>query len=247
MHLKLISCNVFMREACYCVSRSPHVIDVEFTELGEHVHSGLLRETIQSKIDAADADGKYDAILLLFGLCGNAAVGLQARNTQLVIPRAHDCCTILLGSTKTFRENFEDNPSRPFSSAGYMERGNYFLRTQEEGTAILYGDGYAEMVKQYGEEDAKYVWETMHPEALESHDKKAVFIDLAETTHLGYSEAFRMKAEEEGKEYVRLEGSMRLIAGLVNADWEPADYLVVPPGKKTAGVYDWTEIVRAEG
>lgn len=245
MILKLIACNVFMREACHCIARTPHIVDVEFTELGEHVHSSMLRETIQAKIDAADATGRYEAILVLFGLCGNSAVGLQARTTKLVLPRAHDCCTVLLGSTKMFREHFEDNPSRPFSSVGYMERGSYFLRTEDEGTTILYGDGYAELVRQYGEEDAKYVWETMHPETHDTHDKKAVFIDLPETAHLGASEEFRKKAEAEGKEYVRLEGSMRLIANLINGQWDPADYLIVEPGKKTVGVYDWTEIVRA--
>ena len=34
MLLKLIACNVFMREACLCIARSPHVIDVDFLELG---------------------------------------------------------------------------------------------------------------------------------------------------------------------------------------------------------------------
>ena len=76
MLLKLISCNVFQREASWCIARSPHVIDVEYTELGEHVRSAGLREIIQGKIDATEASGKaYDAILLLFGLCGNATIG----------------------------------------------------------------------------------------------------------------------------------------------------------------------------
>ena len=124
MLLKLISCNVFQREASWCVARSPHVIDTEYTELGEHVRSAGLRQIIQDKIDATEASGKtYDAILLLFGLCGNSTVGLQARRTRLVIPRAHDCCTILLGSRAKFTEHFGAAPSTPFSSAGYIERG----------------------------------------------------------------------------------------------------------------------------
>jgi hypothetical protein len=98
---------------------SAHVIDADFTEVGEHIHSDTLRSAIQSKIDAAEQSGRnYEAILLLYGLCGNACVGLRARSSRLVIPRAHDCCTILLGSKKRFRELFEDNPSTPFSSTG---------------------------------------------------------------------------------------------------------------------------------
>jgi magnesium chelatase family protein len=58
-------------------------------------------------------------------------------------------------------------------------------------------------------------------------------------------ERFREQAEAEGKEYVLLEGSLRLIRNLVLGEWDESDFLVVPTGCKTSGVYDWTEIVRA--
>ena len=245
MRLKLISCNVFMREACQCIARTPHVIDVEFTELGEHIHSETLRATIQGRIDAAEASNKgYDAILLLFGLCGNAGVDLHARNTPLVIPRAHDCCTILLGSRETFAEHFADNPSTPFSSAGYMERGDYFLRVEEGQATMHFGDAYAALVEQYGEEDARYIWEAMHP-AQPGRDR-AVFIDLPETAHLGYREQFTERVTAEGKTPVYLDGSLSLIARLIDGQWDAADFVIVPPGRHTVGVYDWTEIMRAE-
>jgi len=247
MLLKLVSCNVFQREACWCIARSPHVVDVEFTELGEHARSDGLRKTIQAKIDAADAGPRrYDAILILFGVCGNAGIALQARKTRLVMPRAHDCCTILLGSKETFRQHFEADPSTPFGSAGYVERGSYFMRTADGGSQVYYGDEYAEYVRRYGEDDARYVWEQMHPPSAPAGDHRAVFIDLPQTSHLGCAEVFRRKAEAEGKQYVRLEGSIRLIANLIMGRWDEADFLIVEPGQQTAGVYDWVEIVRAK-
>ena len=107
MRLKVIACNVFTREVCLCIARSPHVIDVEFTELGEHINCAQLREAIQERIDATDLSAKnYEAVALAYGLCGNSIVGLTARQTPLVIPRAHDCCTILLGSKQKFQEHF---------------------------------------------------------------------------------------------------------------------------------------------
>ena len=245
MRLKLIACNVFLREACLCVARSPHLIDPEFTELGEHVHPETLRASLQARIDAAEASGKnYDAILLLFGLCGNAGVGLVARNTRLVLPRAHDCCTILLGSRARFKEQFGENPSQPFSSSGYFERGDYYLRVEDGETKMHFGDGYAALVEQYGEDNAKFIWESMHP-ALPETENKAVFIDLPETAALGYADQFKAKVEADGKKYVRLEGSLTLIRQLIDGVWDPADFLVMEPGHKTVGVYDWTEIVRA--
>ena len=245
MHLKLISCNVFQREASWCIAHSPHVIDPEFTELGEHARSAGLRQIIQERIDANEGSGKtYDAILLLFGLCGNATVGLQARKTQLVIPRAHDCCTILLGSRAKFTEHFGEAPSTPFSSVGYLERGDYFLRTNDEGVAgVQTGDAFANLVEKYGEEDARYIWAEMHPD---HGDKRAVFIDLPETSHLGYAAKFQAKAEAAGKEAVELPGNIRLIANLLNGEWDPKEYLIVPPAGAIDGVYDWDEVIRVK-
>ena len=244
LRLKLIACNVFQREACLCLVDTPHLVDVEFLELGEHARSGVLREKLQARIADADAaPTPYDAILLLYGLCGNATAGLRAGRTPLVLLRAHDCATILLGSKAAFKTHFGDNPSRPFGSVGYLERGDYFLRAADGNTALIVGDNaYAAYVEQYGEEDAKFIWESMHPK---SADDSAVFIDIPETAALGAAETFRHKAEAEGKRFVPLTGNLRLIRNLIHGRWDAADYLTVQPGETIAGVYDWDEIVRA--
>lgn len=246
--LKLIACNVFMREAAWCVTSSPDVVDVEFTELGEHSRPENLRAILQSRVDAVEASGKkYDAVMLLFGLCGNSTVGLQARSTQLVIPRAHDCCTILLGSRQRFVEHFGDNPSTPFSSAGYLERGEYFLRTNDDGSQSVQtggsGDTLKAYIEQYGEEDGRFIYEQMHPQIVGDH--KAVFIDLPETRALGYAEQFLQKATAAGKQAVRLDGDIRLIRNLIHGHWNADEFLIVPPGGKIQGVYDHDQVMRA--
>jgi hypothetical protein len=246
LNLKLIACNVFLREACLCVGRSPHVFDVEFVELGEHIHPEKLRATIQAAIDRCESSPRaYDAIVLLFGLCGNAGLGLQARSVPLVMPRAHDCCTVLLGDKRRFQELLGDAPSTPFSSAGYMERGDYFVRVEEGEYRVRYGDADAEMVAQYGEENARDIWETMHPPGLEDGSKQALFIELAELAHLGYERRFAEQAAAEGLAYRRVDGSPRLISNLLSGQWDPGDFVVVQPGQRTEGVYDFEEIVRA--
>ncbi|MCY2930287.1 MAG: DUF1638 domain-containing protein [Planctomycetota bacterium] len=247
MLLKLIACNVFWREACHCLARSPHTVDAEFLELGEHIRPDVLRQAIQARIDQAAGGVKgYDAVLLLYGLCGNAGVGLRARTQTLIIPRAHDCCTILLGDRERFRQHFQENPSMPFSSAGYMERGSYFLRTSEDGqSAVAYGDQFAALVDQYGEDDAKFIWESMHPKAMESVNNKVVFIDVPETGGLGFRERFGEQARAEGKVCIELPGSLDLIRRLVNGEWDAGEFLTVAPGEQTTGVYDWTEIIRS--
>ncbi len=245
--LKLISCNVFQREACWAVAQAPQAIDLEFLELGEHANSANLRGKLQAAIDAADATDRYQAILLLFGVCGNATVGLQAGKTMLVMPRAHDCCTILLGSRKKFQEEFGAAPSTPFSSSGYVERGSYFMRTDDGLNTVAYGNVLAEYEQKYGKENAQYIWETLHPkDANQSQNHRAVFIDLPQTAHLRLAERFQEEAQKAGKEYQRMQGDIRLIRDLIWGRWNPEDYLLVKPGERIAGVYDFDEVVRAQ-
>ena len=243
LHLKLVACNVFQREACWSLTRTPHLVDPDFVELGMHVQPARLREVLQARIDTEDAgDIRHDALLLLYGVCGNAAVGLTARRTPLVIPRAHDCATVLLGGVKRYLEVFGDNPSRPFSSIGYLERCLETYRT-EGGWGQVAGSTYEDFVEKYGEDNAKYIWQTLHPVYA---DEPALFIDIAETS----SACAMARAEErltaDGRGWSVVKGDIGMIHRLIGAEWNPREFLVVPPGESVAGVYDMDEVVRAE-
>jgi hypothetical protein len=246
MYLKLIACNVFLREFCTVVATSPHTFDIEFTEKGDHEKSDVLRKIIQEKIDAAENSGKaYDAILLGYGLCGNALAGVSGHRIPLVIPRAHDCCTIFLGSKKKFFEYFKDNPSRPFSSTGYMERGDSSINSSESRGALGLNQSFEEYVALYGEENARYIMETLAPASDIGKEKEVVFIDIPETSFLGYAEKCRGEAEEKKKEFILLPGDLGIIRRLVNGEWDDDEFLRLPPGQKITPLYDWVEIIRA--
>jgi hypothetical protein len=252
MVFKLIACEVFYREVCLSVATSPHRVDLEFTEKNAHERSDALRAIVQSRIDAAEAGSvAYDAILLGFGLCGNSVLGVSAAKTRLVMPRAHDCCTIFLGSRKVFKEHFAANPSLPFSSVGYMERGTSWIH---DASAILVpglNKQFEEYVALYGEENAKYIMETLtssQEQALtDAKDDRVVFVDVPELAHLGFAEKARAEAEASGRKFVLLPGDMRLIRGLVAGDWSDEEFLALEPGERIGGVYDWDRIVKAEG
>jgi hypothetical protein len=251
MVLKLIACEVFYREICHCVADSPHRVDIEFTEKNAHEKSDLLRATVQARVDAAEQGQiAYDAILLGFGLCGNGVLGVGARRTRLVLPRAHDCCTIFLGSRAAFKEHFADNPSLPFSSVGYMERGTSWIHDASTVSVPGLNKQYEEYVALYGEENAKFILETLtasNEAALgDRTDNRVVFVDVPELSGLGFAEKAQAQAEAAGKRFVKLQGDMRLIRGLVHGAWDPSEYLVLEPGQRIGGVYDWEEIVRAE-
>jgi hypothetical protein len=239
---KLICCNVLQREMAAANSVSHNVIDPEFLELGLHETPEDLRSRLQGRIDAA-GEG-CDAILLGYGLCGNGAAGVRARGLPLVLPRAHDCCTMLLGSRAAFLERFGPNLSASWSSAGYIERGSTYFRSSELGRSIVgHGLEYEELVARYGEDNARYVWDSLHPESAE---KELRFIEMPETEGLGYRELMRSKAAEEGKEFVLLRGDSRLLRALLAGGWDEEEFLVVPPGKAIVGVYDHDRVVAAE-
>lgn len=246
MYFKLIACDVLTREVSYCIAGTPHTVNVEFTEKGQHEDSDRLRLLLQEKIDrSAGNRTPYDAILLAYGLCGNATVKLEARNTRLVLPRAHDCCTIYLGSRQRFKELFSDNPSRPFSSAGYMERGDSYLHDGDTGRFLGLDRSYEDFVAQYGEENARYIMETLTRSRDAHTDGKVIYIDVPETSREEYASLCREKAEKEGRQFLRVEGDIRLIHQLVEGSWNPEEFLIVEPGQKTRAVYDWEEIIRA--
>ena len=121
MWLKCITCEALARPVYLCAARSPHIVDVELLQRGLHNQPADLRTRLQALIDVAQSRS-YDAVLLAYGLCGQATAGLIARNVPLVIPRAHDCITLFLGSRLRYRDQFENYPGTYWYSQDYIER-----------------------------------------------------------------------------------------------------------------------------
>ncbi len=242
MYLKLIACNVLLREIYREVATSPHTFDLYFTEKGDHEKSDRLRAIIEGEIQKAEESGKlYDAILLGYGLCGNATVGLGSSKFSLVLPRAHDCCTLFLGSKQKFQELFASNPSRPFATPGYMERSADTFQTTSTRQFLGLDKSYDEYVALYGEENAQYIMETLSPKTKD--DTMIVYIAMPGTESLGWEDKCRREAQREGKGFLRVEGDPRLIHKLIHGEWDSEEFLIVPRGQKIAPVYDWEEVV----
>jgi hypothetical protein len=90
-------------------------------EKGLHdVGTKKMSAMLQSEIDKVDAE-KYDMILLCYGLCNNGICNLHS-SLPIVIPRAHDCITLLMGSKEKYKDYFEKIPGTFFLSSGRHER-----------------------------------------------------------------------------------------------------------------------------
>jgi hypothetical protein len=245
MFLKVIACEIALREIAFVASQSRHLVDLEFLAQGLHDHPNLGREAVQKQIDAVPS-GKYDAILLGYALCGNILSALQARDTQLVIPRGHDCITFFLGSMERYQRLSEARPGSYYYTSGWLEclrrRGErappmnlQFLPTRaglNTGSESI----YEEWVKKYGEERAQYLMEVMGQWA-ESYTH-GVLIDFDFTKPLHLHEEVEAICERRGWRFEQIEGDLHLLERWLNGEWDAGSFLVVPPGQKVVPSYD---------
>ncbi len=124
MRLKCLSCEVLARAVYLCAAQSPHTVDIELLRYGLHDAPSDLRVKLQAQIDASEGQG-YDGIVLGYGLCGKATEGLQAKEVPLVLPRAHDCITLFLGSRQRYQQEFDRHPGTYWFAYDYVERGKH--------------------------------------------------------------------------------------------------------------------------
>jgi len=246
MLIKFICCDVFARIACELVSKSPHIVDLEFLPMLAHDEPKKLNALIKEKIEAsiAASSRRYEAVILGYGLCGNSVVGLSCP-VPLVIPRAHDCCAVFMGGKENFISAFGDIFSARWSATGYYERCqglNYLYGVQQHASYKTSAE-YMGYVEQYGEDNADYIWETMHP-GIETDE--AVYIKVDGFEYSNAFENYKNDIERSGKTLKLVEGDISLLKALINGEWDDKRFLVVPPGKTIAGVYDMDNVVCAE-
>lgn len=238
MRLKLISCEIFFREICAAVARSPHTVDIEFLPKGLHDigQQGMLQR-LQEAVDRVDGS-RYEAILLGYALCNNGIVGLTARSVPIVIPRGHDCITLFMGGRQRYKEYFDSHPGVYFLTSGWIERG------QETGElrqlSIQHQTGmdltYEELVAKYGEDNAKFLYEELcNP--LKNYSQYT-YISMGLEAEERFEVQAREKAATQGWAFEKLDGDPSLLERFVNGPWEDGEFLTLRPGRHVTALYD---------
>ncbi|MDR1604658.1 MAG: DUF1638 domain-containing protein [Gracilibacteraceae bacterium] len=243
MRLKLFACKVLYREISFLSYNSPHILDVTWLRQGFHDTPELLRKLLQDSIDAVDEgrdpcsyknnetqDSQFDAILLGYGLCCNAIVGVVSRRHPLVIPRGHDCITLLLGSKEEYKRQQDFMRNRGFwYSGGWLEN---CLMPGKERTDTL-----RERYRQkFGPKKADFLLD-MEQSWINDYDY-AAFIDWPELKNADNIRYAQKCANELGWQMRLIPGSSFLLYDFVNGNWRDEDFLVVPPGQQVAPSYD---------
>jgi hypothetical protein len=238
MRLQFIVCKVMQREAYFCAARSRNIVDVVLMPQGLHNEPDKLRIEVQAALDrTCDIQGRqYDASLLGYGLCSNGIVGLSA-GIPIVVPRGHDCITLLLGSKERYREYFDSHRGVYWYSPGWIEGG-------KQPSKELYEQTLREYEQKYGRDNARYLMETEQGWIKEYN--WAAYVDSGPAGSDQYKKYTRQCAEFLGWTYDQLAGDPGLMQRLVNGEWNESEFLLVRPGQKVAEDLTSTNIIKAE-
>jgi hypothetical protein len=235
MRLKSLTCDALARPIYFCAARSAKIVDVQLVE--RHLHKPEeIRGRLQQLIDASEGQ-PYEAIALAFGLCGQATSGLVARSIPLVIPRAHDCITLFLGSRKRYKDEAEKEPGTFWYSQDYLERKS------DDSTALSMGATtdadlqtmYEKYILKYGRAKADRLMAVMSE--WMTHYKRAVYLDLGLGNGSAAEAEARADAVRRNWQFERIAANLDLFQRLLNGQWED-DFLIVQPGQKIAMSYD---------
>ena len=235
MRLAAITCDMLARPVEHLAASSPHEVSVTRLSAALHAEPLSLRERIQALVD--DADPEADATVLAYGLCGGATAGLEARAVPLVLPRAHDCATIFLGSRERYQREHEAVPGTYWYTQDQLERGNA-LRGWLLGDAARSEDAMAtrrDYTARFGPDNAAYLMEVLGE--WQTRYERGAFLD----TGLGAPDEAAARAQEEserrGWRFERVPADLDLLRRLLHGEWDD-DFAIVAPGERLAMSYD---------
>jgi hypothetical protein len=246
VRLKLIACKVLCREISRICAESENYIDVTYLRQGYHNEPAKLREALQREIDRVDSgndahtcavdERDFDAVLLGFGLCSNGTAGVSSQKYPLVMPRAHDCITLLLGSADRYRKIFDECSGGVYwYSCGWIENCPMPCQKTEQMNFERYKE-------KYGADNASYLVGSDNMTLRSYH--RAAFIDTGVKTR-ECAEITREAAEYYGWEYKQYQGSQKLLTDFLGGNWDNERFLKLPPRCFASPSYDGA-IVKAE-
>jgi hypothetical protein len=206
--ITVIACATVIEEM---MPHLPPDVQYEVLDFGLHVNPEALRSSLQQAIDTASETA--ETIILGYGLCSQAVVGLRANDCTLVVPKVDDCIAIFLGSGEAYKAQAHSEPGTYYLTKGWIEAGDSPF------------DEYDSLVEQYGEERARWLIARI----LKNYTRLAL-INTGQYELERYRDYSRHTAERFGLRYEEIPGSDALIKRLLHGPWD-GDFVVARPGE----------------
>jgi hypothetical protein len=179
-----------------------------WVESGLHLVTDSLRRRLQEELERISGAGR---VLMAFGFCGNAVVGLKSGDHQLIIPKVDDCITLLMGS-KENRERCNGQGGIYFLTKGWLD-----------GEVNIWKE-YQVVLARYGPERTSRIFKTML-----AHYK---FLGLIDTGAYDLHRLLPQAQEICGAlklELITLQGSDLYLRRLLSGPWTDDRFIIVPP------------------
>jgi hypothetical protein len=234
--IALIACSVFEREIALLTHGAEHIVETRWFEIGLHDRPDVLRATLQQHLDEVDARGDIEAVILAYGLCGRGTAGLRPQRHKLVIPRAHDCITVFMGSKEAYAEHQRRCPTCYYYSPGWNRSRR--VPGPEKIAALK-----TELAKKFDADDVEFLLETER-EQWAQHDT-ATYLDLGTDDAEREADYARRCAEWLGWKFERIHGDAALLRDLLWGNWDDARFQIVEPGMQLGQSAD-ASVLRAE-
>lgn len=206
--MKIIACATVIEELTPLL---PPEVECQELDFGLHVNPDRLKESLQDAIDATPAS--TETIVLGYGLCSQAVVGLRSHTCTLVVPRVDDCIGIFLGSDESYKQQATSTPGTYYMTKGWIEGGDGPFAE------------YDQMVERYGKEKAAWLMEQML-----GHYTRLALINTGQYELERYRAFAKQTAQRFGLRYEEIQGSTTLLKKMVHGPWDD-DFVVVPPGE----------------
>ena len=221
----VITCAVLEAEIEHFARDLSHIRHVEILQQGLHNEPDRLRSELQAAIDRVEArDGPLDAIVLGYGLCSRGIEGVRTQRAKLVIARAHDCITILLGSKQRYAQYVQENPGTYWYSIGWNKHHTPPGKDRYEKL-------YQQYCEKYGQDNAEYLME-QEQHWFRTYDR-ATFVELSigRTDLTAEKQYTQSCAQWLDWSYDHQVGDPRLLSELLSGPWRDEDFLVLEPGQ----------------
>lgn len=234
---RLIACEILRDEFEYLLSKrdeTPNLPQVEAEFLPKGLHDVSIQErknALEKAVREADLSGKYDAILLGYGVCGRGIIGLSASRTPLVVPRVHDCISLLFGGLEAYENYFFAHPGTYFETIGWQRLGDDLTQFPPDSIQAQCGAGesLASFCEKYGPENGKYLWETLGD--MTRNYTRLTFLKTVPKMEDECVKKARTKALKNEWSLDVLSGNLILLQNLLDGNWKKKFFLVLPPGK----------------
>ncbi|MDD2362000.1 MAG: DUF1638 domain-containing protein [Oscillospiraceae bacterium] len=240
MRIHIIACRVLTRELSYYASQSPHTVDITWLPQGLHDTPEKLRQMLKESLDDMHLQKEKqmikhwpDYIVLGYGLCSNGIVGIESRDTPLIIPKTDDCIALFLGSQKRYLELFNKYNGTYWLNNGWIETA--FVPSKE-----MLKKRYDEYIELYGEDNAEYL--TEQDKLWANNYNTCGYIGSSVYDCRDYHLLAQRIAQENNWEYVELQGDNRLIRSMTDGTWNDKEFLICPPFHRVKATYDRTKI-----